>query len=615
MNKLIVSLLLLTRASCSSAQRSIESSPTIATDKSEYFGGDTIVVTITNYDDPTFLDWVGIWSAVHDAKQLPSPSSEWDWLTSSNTVKFVGDLCDGEYEVYLLQDISPPYSSLAAAAFTVSGSTRKDCSDGVCTFATSPYDDENVHMAPVDGTAVSKIAFSSCYAPSNQVSNALWKHMRNTFKADMWLWLGDNQYSDGRSLETKRERYNAARNDRFYREYGPVAEPKIPVTGTWDDHDYAANNQGDDYECKKLSQDEFVYHFNVPSDDPRHPDQGVNQQEGIYSAYMFSKTNGGNSDGIHQINLDARYHRSPTFDYHGTCQGAATDMLGATQWAWLEQELSRPSEIKIVATGIQVLPPLNLGRDLGDYCAYDWNGNSFETAIAELGESDFASGTSYETWAEIPSSRTRLLKLCQKSINDGNAKAIIFFSGDQHWAEIQAKKMPFDENTGAEQILFEVTASGIDQRWKVDVDNPNRVRVRSADSKGSGDFVHECNFPFEFNGVVYNDCTTVDHDRPWCSTGTYADDKHIHGSWGNCLPEEEELVPRSMQSYGTSRKCTDQYHHTCTAQANYGGIEVDWSTNRMKLAVYTPHHEGEVEASSIFVDFSAAPEPPANPFK
>merc|ERR1719238_1386564 len=106
MNKLIASLLLLTRASC------IESGPTIATDKSEY--RETIVVTITNYDDPTFLDWVGIWPAVYDAQQLPSPSSEWDWLTSSNTVTFAGDLCDGEYEVYLLQDISPPYSSLAA---------------------------------------------------------------------------------------------------------------------------------------------------------------------------------------------------------------------------------------------------------------------------------------------------------------------------------------------------------------------------------------------------------------------------------------------------------------------------------------------------------------------
>jgi len=609
-------LLLLARASSSSA----EQPPSIATDKPDYKGGEDIVVTIADYDNPTFLDWVGIWPAVHDPQQLPSPSTEWDWLTSSNTVTFPGDLCDGEYEVYLTQDILSPYQSLAAAAFTVSGSTTKDCSVGVCTIASSAYDDENVHIAPVDGTAVSKIAFSSCYAPSFQVSNALWKHMRNTFRADLWLWLGDNQYSDGTSLETKRERYNAARNDQFYSEYGPVAEPNIPVTGTWDDHDYAANNQGDEYECKKLSQDEFVYHFNIPSGDARHPDQGENQREGIYSAYMFSKPNGGNINGIHQINLDARYHRSPTFEHHGTCQGAATDMLGETQWAWLEQELSRPSAIKIIASGIQVLPPLNRGRNFGDYCAYDWNGNSFETAIADLGESDFVSGTSYETWAEIPTSRTRLLKLCQKSINDGNAKAIVFVSGDQHWAEIQAKRMPFDEKAGgAEQILYEVTASGIDQRWQVDVDNPNRVRVRSADSRGSGDFVYECNFPFEYNGIVYDDCITVDHDRPWCSTGTLANDKHIHGSWGNCLPEEEELVPRSMQSYGKSRKCTDQYHHTCSAQANYGGIEVDWSTRRMKLAVYTPHHEGEVEASSILVEFSAAPavpmDPQVNPFK
>lgn len=174
---------------------------------------------------------------------------------------------------------------------------------------------------------------------------------------------------------------------------------------------------------------------------------------------------------------------------------------------------------------ISFMPPLNLGRDFGDYCAYDWNGNSFETAIAEVGESDFASGTSYESWAEIPTSRTRLLKLCQKPINDGNAKEIVFVSGDQHWAEIQAKKMTFDENAGDEQILYEVTASGIDQRWNFDVDNPNRVRVRSADSQGSGDFVYECNFPFEYKGVVYNDCDTVGHDRPWCSTKTDSNNK------------------------------------------------------------------------------------------
>lgn len=228
--------------------------------------------------------------------------------------------------------------------------------------------------------------------------------------------------------------------------------------------------------------------------------------------------------------------------------------------------------MKVIATGIQVLPPLYRSRNLIDYCAYDGEGNLFDTAIAEVGESTNSKGTSYESWAEIPTSRTRLLKLAQKCINDGLAKQIVFVSGDQHWAEIQAKKMPVDvDGAGNEQILYEVTASGIDQNYNEAVDNSNRVRVRSADDKGTGEFDNECNFPFTYNGVVYNDCTTVGSnivDKSWCYT--QAGDS----SWGYCLDEDKELVPRSMQSHGRSNKCTDEYHHTCTARANYGGKHI-----------------------------------------
>jgi alkaline phosphatase D len=252
-----------------------------------------------------------------------------------------------------------------------------------------------------------------------------------------------------------------------------------------------------------------------------------------------------------------------------------------------------------------VLPPLSRLTNMNSYCAYDGEGNTFENAISDVGEGDFSKGTSYESWSEIPTSRTRLLKLCQQSINNGYAKKIVFVSGDQHWAEIQAKKMPSDADAGDEQMLYEVTASGIDQRFDEAIDNSSRVRVRSADHQGTGEFDNECNFPFKFGGVVYDDCTSDGSEAPWCSIETETNGNHIDGRWGNCIPEDQELVPRSMQSYGTSCKCTNQYHHTCTAQANYGGISVDWSMGRMKLAVYTstPHHEDEVEASSIFVDF------------
>ncbi|XP_076802493.1 MAM and LDL-receptor class A domain-containing protein 1-like [Clavelina lepadiformis] len=39
-----------------------------------------------------------------------------------------------------------------------------------------------------------------------------------------------------------------------------------------------------------------------------------------------------------------------------------------------------------------------------------------------------------------------------------------------------------------------------------------------------------CAFPFTYNGNVYHTCTYVDHDQPWCSTTT-----EYQGYWGNCF--------------------------------------------------------------------------------
>ena len=36
-----------------------------------------------------------------------------------------------------------------------------------------------------------------------------------------------------------------------------------------------------------------------------------------------------------------------------------------------------------------------------------------------------------------------------------------------------------------------------------------------------------CQFPFVHNQKTYYECTTDDHNQPWCKTGTT-------GTWGNC---------------------------------------------------------------------------------
>lgn len=131
---------------------------------------------------------------------------------------------------------------------------------------------------------------------------------------------------------------------------------------------------------------------------------------------------------MHVINLDARSGRDPTFPSYGACKGGSSQMLDDVQWAWLDAELTRPSVVKVLSSGTQVLPPTDQSRSLGSYCAYDGPGGSFETSIAAVREDATSVGTGYESWGEIPQERMRLLQKCQKAINDGFAKVMHAYS-------------------------------------------------------------------------------------------------------------------------------------------------------------------------------------------
>lgn len=324
------------------------------------------------------------------------------------------------------------------------------------------------------------------------------------------------------------------------------------------DHDYGINNAGIEYPCKKESQLEFAIHLNIPKSDPRHPENPIkeNRQEGVYSSHMFAvpksydvpKDHG----GIHVINLDTRFHRhrlasgadKPKCYLYGG-GGEKTDILGEKQWKWLENELlKKTSEIKMISSSIQVLAPFNFGRDLHTFCAYDKDSkDKFMDAMIEVGEKRNLQLIkqrrneniwSREMWADVPWARLRLLQLAQRSINSGRAKVVVFSSGDIHMGEINAKLMPLTEYGGKEQILYEVAASGIGTGRRKDLLNDNRVKVRTCDNKGDGQFVYECKFPFKWKGTVYRDCVPPHEESKqpaWC----------IHNrstaAWGFCIPK------------------------------------------------------------------------------
>ena len=131
--------------------------------------------------------------------------------------------------------------------------------------------------------------------------------------------------------------------------------------------------------------------------------------------------------------------------------------------------------------------------------------------------------------------------------------------------------MPESPEFGPSVVLHEITASGIDQQWNETVHNVHRLKVRTADFRGNGVFDMECNFPFIYEGVEYNECTTTEDSKPWCSVETNAAKEHVEGKWGYCINKSQELIQEGQ--FSGKNTCTDQLSHICTAQVFKNSIQ------------------------------------------
>jgi hypothetical protein len=201
--------------------------------------------------NPKTSCWIGVW----EADKSPGPT----FTTSDTPAAMWLDLC-GEDQSCLQQTtfvfsentgwksdfvaLGWPLCNGKWIACVINDDTKDNlgCSDmfvvyggnceGVCKPATEGVTAVE-HLNPTPNTPLSKIAFGSCFEPGNQIDSRLWNHMRNIFQPDLWVWLGDNVYADGQDIALKRNTYNANKNDQYYLNHGPLAEPRIPVTGTW----------------------------------------------------------------------------------------------------------------------------------------------------------------------------------------------------------------------------------------------------------------------------------------------------------------------------------------------------------------------------------------------
>ncbi len=271
-------------------------------------------------------------------------------------------------------------------------------------------------------TTLTRIAFGSCNRQAEP--QPLWTPIRAT-NPDLWIWLGDNIYADTEDMAAMDSMYTRQKQQPGYESL----RNEVPVIGTWDDHDYGANDAGRSYPKRDSSQQLLLDFLDVPDDDPRR------QRKGVYSAHTY----GSPGRQVKVILLDTRYHRDPmTRDpiseqrYYPNDEG---DILGEKQWNWLENQLrTSEADIHLIGTSIQAVPE-----------QHPW-----------------------EKWANFPQAHERLFDVIRRS----EAAGVVLLSGDRHIAELSRTE------EDVHYPLHELTASGLTHHAPPH-EEPNRHRIGS----------------------------------------------------------------------------------------------------------------------------------------
>lgn len=269
-----------------------------------------------------------------------------------------------------------------------------------------------INRVPLDSIKdMNVIAFGSCN--HQLLPQEMWLNIME-YKPDLFLFLGDNVYGNCTNVKCLIKTYNAQLKKSNFIDF----MEKIPMIGTWDDHDFGPNNSGMSNPIKKESQKYFLDFIGEPANSTRRT------QEGIYTSYTFGKE----EKTVKFILLDERYFREDP--------GENADMLGELQWKWLERELQESNAaINIIGSSSQFL----------------------------------STKTTCDRWEQYPKAEKRMYQI----IKDSKKPGIIFLSGDIHCAEMM-------QNTSSElnYPIYEFTASGMSHAHTGPKINSNKYKIQ-----------------------------------------------------------------------------------------------------------------------------------------
>ena len=313
--------------------------------------------------------------------------------------------------------------------------------DALATQVTLPVAPPNAALA-ADAT-LTRVAFGSCNHQSR--SQHMWAQIAAA-NPQLFLLIGDNVYGDtdwegDAGLGTLRAAYaRQAAHPEFV-----AFRAAVPMLTTWDDHDYGLNDAGGSFAFKGWAERIYETFWNASDE--------VRARPGIYEARTF----GPRGRRVQLIMLDTRYFRDSLARLPYSAErrplGSYTtdnggDMLGEAQWRWLEAELAKPADLRLIVSSVQVLTEAH----------------------------------QYEAWHLMPAQREKLLR----AVGARNGGGAVLLSGDRHAGGLYVEKTA---GAGGGE-LWEITSSSLNLAFSDTATNTKR----EPDPRRVSDFISEENF-------------------------------------------------------------------------------------------------------------------------
>lgn len=278
------------------------------------------------------------------------------------------------------------------------------------------------------------IGFGSC--SDQNYAQPIWSTIDKN-NPELFIMMGDNIYAstpENRPIAVQYIRMNQIP------EYKKLRE-KVPFLAIWDDHDYGQNDAGINNPDKEEARRVFLNYWGYLKQTlPKN-------QQALYHSRMIGSKN----KKVQVILLDTRWDRSDLIknpDYNPITNteqppkiffphtDQKVQLLSSEQWQWLEDELKKPAQLRLIVSSIQLIPDDHY----------------------------------FEKWGNFPNEKQRFFNLLKKY----KIKNAVILSGDRHLSAIAKTDI---KGHGS---IYEITASSLNKPSRAKMPELDRTYVQGS---------------------------------------------------------------------------------------------------------------------------------------